>query len=125
MPLRDLLIASFLVLVTIVIAFVATAVESEFYLFIPKGRRFHTAISEPPTSPWVLVVLLSIATAIFSFSKRHARISLFIIAILPILGWAIGPWLFSWQPGIAQYLLMVSLGALAVYVGTNERFDMD
>lgn len=123
MPVRDLIVAVLLLVFVLVVAFVAEAMGSEFYLFIPPFRRMK--LQEPPTSPWALVVLFAIAVIVFCVYRRHAAILISSVLGLAILGIPTGILIYSWTPGIAQYALIVALGALVAFIWTHEDFYQD
>lgn len=123
MPVRDLITAVLLLLFVLVVAFVAEAIGSEFYLFVPPVRRMK--LEQPPTSPWALVVLFAIAIILFCVLRRHAAILISSVLLLAILGIPTGILIYSWTPGIAQYVLIVALGALVAFIWTHEDFHQD
>ncbi len=122
MPIRDLILAVLLVCTVLVVAFVASAIGSEYYLFFP-GRR--SGLQEPPTSPWLVGMLVAVPIGEFFVSRRYAAIFVAVLPILAILGLPVGILFFDWTPGIAQYLLIICLGALAAFVWTHDDLNVD
>ncbi len=128
MPVRDLVFALSLILLVVSVAFVATAVGSEFYLFLPVGRhgraRRH-GMGFPPTSVWILLTLVVVPVVIFFLSRRYSAIMFAVLPVLALLGLPVGMMVFEWTPGIAQYVLIVLLGVLAAFVWSHEDLHED
>ena len=126
MPLRELIIVLLLMMTVLVIALVAPMVGSEFYVFIPAGRRgAMRGLAGPPTSPWVVGVMLASPAMVFPVSRRYAAILLTAVAALPLVAIPRGAVVFGWTPGVAQYALIVGFGALATYVWISTSLSED
>jgi uncharacterized membrane protein len=122
MPIHVPAIAILLALLVIAIALTGHAVGSEFYVLIPGRYR---GLNEPPTSPWIIVLLVGLAAGMFFFSKRYAAVILAALPLLVLLGLPAGIFLFDWTPGITQYLLVLGLGGLATYVWSHDCLNED
>jgi len=124
MPVRDLIVAACLIAGIVAIAFGASALESEYYLFLPGGPRSR-GLHEPPTSPWLVLILLALPIGVFFFSRRYAAGIITILPILALLGWAVGTLFFDWTPGMAQYLIIFGFGLLAIFVWSRDSLNED
>ena len=125
MPVRDLVIAVSLFSFALLVAFIGDAVGSEYYFFLGEGRRFRRGLQEPPTSPWQVALLIVVPLGVFFLSRRYAAILLAILPILAILGLPAGILFFEWTPGIAHYLLILSLGGAATYIWSRDHLNED
>ena len=120
MPIRDLIVALSLMVGVLLIAFVGNAVGSEYYLFLPS-RGLHT----PPTSPWFLAIPIFISVGVFFLSRRYAAIIIAVLPLMAFLGIPAGALFFDWTPGIAQYLLILCLGGLAMFIWSHDHLHED
>ena len=122
MPLRVLITALSLIVLVLLIAFVGHAIGSEYYFALPSRRG---GIREPPTSPWTIVFFIAQPIVLFFISRKYAAILMAGLAVFSLLGMTFGLVFFEWAPGIAQYLLILSLGALAAYVWSHDCLNED
>jgi hypothetical protein len=118
------MIAGGMILLVIGIAFVADVLGSEFYLFLPSLRRFRP-LPTPPTPAWSVPVIYAVCVGIFFLSRRFAAVMIAGVSAMFFLGLPVGTVIFEWTPGVAQYLLILTSGAVAIFVWAHEDLHED